>query len=142
MVPNAVERRFAEDHSCIAGNRKRLHGAALERHKARRAAFGVNQSAQWRPVPPVSDVENEGTVPAVADDGSYALVGPERGIKDRERAAAGTGVIVSADTDSHVVTVNRKVVERRAGRERPANAASAQSGVLHDRRTWADRRKG
>src|SRR5262245_39954734 len=115
MVPNAVDRRRAEDHPCVADDRERLHGAGLERHPAGRAAFDVNQSALGRTVLPVLDVEQEGAEPAVADDSAYAPEGPERRIKDRERGAAGTGVIVPADADAHLVTVHWNVVERRAG---------------------------
>src|SRR5262245_50193256 len=68
VVPHAVERRFTEDHPGITDNRERLHGAGHERHKACLAAFDVNQSALWRPVLLVLDVEHEGTVPAVVDD--------------------------------------------------------------------------
>src|SRR5262245_3049066 len=77
VVPHAVERSFAEDHPRIADNRERLHGAGLERQKACRAAFDVNQSALRRPVPPVFEVEHESAVPTVVDDGTYAFEHPE-----------------------------------------------------------------
>src|SRR5262245_34080476 len=105
MVPHAVEHRFAHDHPGIADDRERLQGTALEYRKARRAAFGVNQSALRHPVLPVLEVEYERAVPAVADDRAYALEGPERGIKDRERRDAGTGVIVPADANVHDIDI-------------------------------------
>src|SRR5262245_36987382 len=143
VVPYAVERRFAEDHPRITDDRERLHGAGLERQTASRAPFGVNQSALWRPVPPVLEVEHESAVPAVVNDGTYAFEDPERGIKDRERrGACGTGVIVPADTDANAITVHRNVVEGRAGRERPAKSSSSCGRRLSDRRARADRRKG
>src|SRR5215510_9506326 len=143
VVPHAVDRRFAEDHPRITDDRERLHGVGLERQKASRAPFGVNQSALWRPVPPVLEVEHESAVPAVVNDGTYAFEDPERGIKDRERrGAGGTGVIIPPDTDPNAVTVHQNVVERRAGRERPAKASSGRGRRLSDRRARADRRKG
>src|SRR5215831_17368557 len=111
VVRDAVDRRFAGDHPRITDNRERLHGAGLERHKASRAAFGVNQSALWRTVLLVLDIEHEGTVPAVVDDCAYALEGPERRIKDRERSGAGAGIIVPANANTHIIDVHRNVVQ-------------------------------
>src|SRR5215813_921155 len=47
IVPHAVDRRLADEHSRDAYNRERLHGRALELHRAGRAAFGVKQFALW-----------------------------------------------------------------------------------------------
>src|SRR6266511_4799601 len=47
IVPHAVDRRLADDHSCDADDRERLHGRALELQPAGRAAFDVEQLALW-----------------------------------------------------------------------------------------------
>jgi len=133
VIRDAVDRRLSEEHPRIADDRERLQGAGLERHKARRAAFCVKQPALGSPVPPVLDVEHEGTGPAVMDDSAQALECLERRIKDHERGGAGTDVIAPTDANAHIIDVYRNVVQRRAGRERPADASAARGRRLRDR---------
>src|SRR5262245_47291115 len=70
IVPHAVDRRLADDHACAPDNRERLHRRALELHHAGRAAFDVEQFALWGTVLLVFDIESEGAVHAVVEDGS------------------------------------------------------------------------
>src|SRR5262245_26706922 len=72
MVPHAVGSRLADEHPRIADDRERLHGRALELHCAGRAAFDVKELALWGAAPLVFDVEPEGGVHAVVNDGSAA----------------------------------------------------------------------
>src|SRR5262245_35400814 len=72
MVPHLVERRLADEHSCIAYGRERLHGRALEFHQAGRAAFDVEEFALWGAVPLVFNIEPEGSGHAVVNDGPAA----------------------------------------------------------------------
>src|SRR5215475_5634988 len=69
MVTHAVERRLADEYPRIADDRERLHGRALELHHAGRTAFDVEQVALYGAVTLVFDVEPEGGVHAVVDDG-------------------------------------------------------------------------
>lgn len=142
MVPDVVERRFADEYPRIADNRERLHGVALELHQAGRAVFDVKQFALWGAVTLVFDIEPEAGGHAVANDSSAARDESERRIKDRKNSADGAGVIVPADADAHVVNVHWNVVQRHARRERPADAPAARGRRLSNRRAWRDRRQG
>src|SRR5262245_28053124 len=69
MVTHAVKRRLADEYPRIADDRERLHGRALELHQAGRAAFDVEQFALCGAVTHVFDIEAEGSVHAVVEDG-------------------------------------------------------------------------
>src|SRR5262245_9054238 len=141
MVPHAVERRLADEYPRIADDRERLHGRALELHHAGRATFDVEQFALWGAVTLVFDVEPECGLHAVVEDGPAARNESERCVIDREHGAGGTGVIVPADVDAHVVDVHWNVAQRHAGRERPADAPAARGRRPRDRRAGRDWRQ-
>src|SRR5262245_24184989 len=141
IVTHAVKRRLADDHRSIADDRERLHGRALELHHAGRAAFDVEQFALCGAVTLVFDVEPEGGVHAVVDDGPAARDESERWVIDREHGPGGTGVIAPADIDANVVDVHRNVAQRYAGRERPADASAARGRRPRNRRSWRDWRQ-
>src|SRR5215475_2705554 len=141
MVTHAVERRLADEYPRIPHDRERLHGRALELHQAGRAAFDVEQFALCGAVTLVFDVEPEGGVHAVVEDGSASRDESERWVIDREHGAGGAGVIAPADIDANVVDVHRNVAQRHAGRERPADASAARGRRPRNRRSWRDWRQ-
>src|SRR5262249_18390702 len=116
----------------IAEYRERLQGSALELHFACRSSFDVQQCALWHAVI-IPDVEPEVSEHAVVEDDSAARDESGRGIVDRERCAAGTGVSVTADADDNIVKVHRNVGQVRAGSERPADASAGSVSRPSDR---------